>query len=171
MSLSKRFIFANEILEIDCTGGYQLSFVDSSTNLPYNVFNSSYEDAVAYFWLNSTDCNINVNALVSANDSSRESNALYYAIMVTLICLVHLFGAVQIIKNLTLNETDGIRYSLITLSIFAIWDVFMCLFHLYDALTTEVTFYNTSLINSIGLFPLFHHTSILVFYSVINFRD
>lgn len=96
---------------------------------------------MAYFWLNNTNCSISLNATVAVSDSQRSSQALYYSLMITLVCLCHIYATVQMIKNISQNEHDGGRYSLITLSFFTIWDVFMCLFHLYNALTTQVCYF------------------------------
>jgi len=128
--------------KIECHGSYQLSFVDTSDHdKPYNKTKNNYMNVRADFWLNSDDCTIALQSSVFSTNSKRESKALYYSLMVTLMCLGHLFATVQIIKTIAHNESDGNRYSLITLCLLTIWDVFMCLFHLYNALTTEDFFH------------------------------
>jgi len=138
---------------------------------PYNKSKSNYMNAAAYFRLISTECKIDIESYVTASDPVRESKALYYSLIVTLMCLGHLYATIQIIKNISQNEYDGGRYSLITLCLFTIWDVFLCLFHLYNALTTEVKEFVIIINNYKGLLPLLHHTRILVFYPLFNFRD
>jgi len=128
---------------IACQGSYQLSFVDTSDkDKPYNKTKNDYMNVRADFWLNSDNCTIALQSSVFSANSGRESKALYYSLMVTLMCLAHLFATVQVIKNIAQNEHDGGRYSLISLCFLTIWDVFMCLFHLYNALTTEVRLLN-----------------------------
>ncbi len=128
----------------------------------------------ADFWLKSENCTIDLQSSVFSANAGRESKALYYSLMVTLMCLAHLFATVQVIKNIAQNEHDGGRYSLISLCFLTIWDVFMCLFHLYNALTTEVDYYcelGMILIFFIGFLPLFHYPCFLVLYPLINFRN
>ena len=116
--------------------------MDTSDNdKPYNKTKNNYMNVRADFWLNSDNCTIALQSSVFSTSSKRESKALYYSLMVTLMCLAHLFATVQIIKTIAQNEPDGNRYSLITLCFLTIWDVFMCLFHLYNALTTEDFFH------------------------------
>lgn len=126
---------------LDCNASYQLSFIDTSTDKPYNKTTSNYMNAAAYFRFISEECKIDIESYVTASDPIRESKALYYSLLVTLMCLGHLYATIQIIKSISQNEYDGGRYSLITLCIFTIWDVFLCLLHLYNALTTEVNKY------------------------------
>jgi len=93
-----------------------------------------------------------------------------YSIMVTLICVAHLYACIHLIKFIAQNESEGTRFSLVTISYLTSWDIFMCLFHLYNALTINVRITNL-LLNVIGLLPLFHHTSLLVFHSGVNLRN
>lgn len=112
--------------------------MDSTTNTPYQDSSQDYDNAVANFWLRSEECNIAIYVNVAVENSSDETKALEYAIMVTLICVLHIYACMQIVRTIAANEADGNRYSLITMSIFAGWDVFLCLYHFYGALTTEV---------------------------------
>jgi len=128
-------------------------------------------NAAAYFRLISEECKIDVEAYVAASDPVRESKALYYSLVVTLMCLGHLYATIQIIKAISQNEYDGSRYSLITLCLFTIWDIFLCLFHLYNALTSEVRNYLLQNAYFKVFLPLLYYSSLLVFHSILNFRN
>jgi hypothetical protein len=90
--------------------------------------------------MTSPDCNLFISLNAAVDDSEAEDQAMEYTIMVTIICVAHLYACIQMIRQISLNETDGARYSLQTFCIFTAWDVFLCIFHFYGALTTEVRF-------------------------------
>lgn len=122
--------------------------------------------------MNSSDCNLSISLSTAVDDSTAEDQAMEYTIMVTIICVAALYACIQMIRQISLNEVDGARYSLQTFSIFTAWDVFMCIFHFYGALTNEVEIIlETNLNILLGLFPLLHYTSILVFHPCIHPRS
>jgi len=112
--------------------------MSSRTNDIYKKLPRDYASAVAYFWLDSPKCHIGISAKVDVLNAAEENKAMSYVVMVTLVCLAHLYGCVQIIRHISLNENDGARYSLITIGIITSWDIFLCFFHFYGALITKV---------------------------------
>ncbi len=116
-----------------------MSLIDKTNQKPIDRNKTNYLNVQAYFRLTSKNCTVDIDGLVNVSDEEREAQALYYSLTITLVCLCHLYATVSIIKALTQNEYDGGRYSLVTLCYFTIWDVFLCLFHLYTALLTEVS--------------------------------
>lgn len=120
-----------------CEGSYKLQFLDSATNAPYQKTSNDYETVYANFWLNSTNCSVSVFASVATNSSTKESKSMNYAIMIVIICVAHLYACIKISRDIIHNESTGNRISLMTLGFFSGWDVFLCLFHLYNALTVD----------------------------------
>ncbi len=98
-----------------------------------------YASTTAVFALNSSDCNFNLTSWVAVTNPVEESRAMQYVMLVTFVCLSHLYGCVQVIRHIALDQVDGVRYSLITIGIITSWDIFLCLFHFYGALITKVT--------------------------------
>lgn len=129
-----------------------MSFTDTANNLPYNISTDSQEyfEVVAQFWLTSTNCSINLSATVAVTDQvsrkiyfyqkDRENKAMDYSIIVTVICVLHLYACMQLIKQSSQNEAEGHRFSLVTIGFLTSWDIFLCLFHLFEALTITVIF-------------------------------
>lgn len=120
-----------------CEGSYKLVFMDSTTNEPYQRTSNDYQTVYANFWLNSTNCSVAVSGSVATNSYVKESKSMNYAIMIVVICVAHLYGCIKMSRDIILNEAAGNRISLMTLGIFSGWDVFLCLFHLYNALTID----------------------------------
>jgi hypothetical protein len=112
--------------------------MDSSTNEPYQKTSNDYDTVYANFWLNSTNCSVSVFASVATTSSTDESKSMNYAIMMVLICVANLYACVKISRDIIANESTGNKISLMTLGFFSGWDVFLCLFHLYNALTVNV---------------------------------
>jgi len=123
--------------QLTCEGSYLLSFIDSATRAPYKKMSNDYESVYAEFWLNSTNCSISVYAIVAIDSTIKASKAMNYAIMIIVICIAHLYACIKMSKDIIMNEATGNRFSLLTLGFFSGWDVFLCLFHLYSALTVD----------------------------------
>jgi len=64
-----------------------------------------------------------------------QSDTMKFSMMVTGICVVHLYACIQIIKIIVENEADGKRFSLLSLGFMVIWDIYICLFLLSSSLT------------------------------------
>jgi len=125
----------------NCHGSYQLSFINTHKgNIPYQKHLRDYFGAAANFWLNSTDCKISISSFVEVHNAVEDKKAIYYVMMVTLVCLAHLYGCVQVIRHISINENDGTRYSIATIVMITSWDVFVCFFHFYQALIVKTSF-------------------------------
>jgi len=115
-------------------GSYQLSFINSITQLPAIKSNDVLEDTTAKIWLNSPGCSISFFAQTSTTDAEYESTVMDYSIMMTLLCVCHLYACIHMIRSINNNEASGEGYSLVTLAFLTAWDIFLCFFHLYDAI-------------------------------------
>lgn len=111
--------------------------------MPYQKHLRDYSAAAANFWLKSDDCKINISSFVEVHNAAEDKKAIYYVMMVTLVCLAHLYGCVQVIRHISLNENDGTRYSLVTVVMLTSWDIFVCFFHFYQALIVKVDIWVT----------------------------
>ena len=65
---------------------------------------------------------------------------LYYAFMLTFICVLHIYACIRIVKKVIAEEIEGVRTSIMTLGYFIGWDIFLCAFHFYEALISNVSF-------------------------------
>ena len=116
-----------------------ISLYDTETGLPYQTdYDNDYDNIGAYIKLISHNCELFFESNVSSDDPTVDSQAMFYAILVTVICFTHLYGAMQLVRRISLSEVDGTRYSLITMTIFTSWDIFLCFFHFYGALVADV---------------------------------
>ena len=97
--------------------------------------------AAAQFWIDSIDCNIHISSFVEVHNIAEDQKAIFYVMMVTVVCLAHLYGCVQVIRHISVNEIDGTRYSIATIVMLTSWDVFVCFFHFYQALIVKVEFF------------------------------
>lgn len=95
-----------------------------------------------------------------------------YAIMIVVICVAHLYACIKVSRDIIANESTGNRISLMTLGFFSGWDVFLCLFHLYNALTVDVRLIIIyRIFINIGLLPIICDSSILLFHPSLNLRN
>ena len=126
--------------------------------------------AAAQFWIDSIDCNIHISSFVEVHNIAEDQKAIFYVMMVTVVCLAHLYGCVQVIRHISVNEIDGTRYSIATIVMLTSWDVFVCFFHFYQALIVKVEFFvgiKSLMRIIIDIIPVLYHSSILVLYSVV----
>jgi len=121
-----------------CSGRYQLSFIDKTTQAPYQKASETYEDTEVHIWIASPNCDISIFAKASAMDPAYESDVMDYSIMMTLLCVGHLYACIQMIRSIGRNESLGQGYSLFTLATITSWDIYLCLFHLYEAINLDV---------------------------------
>jgi hypothetical protein len=127
---------------LNCTGYYEVTFVDTNTNAPA----SNYTNIPHPTEMNVTftlkggvpiqpQCNIFLLGSGSADDMGLQSETMKFSMMITAICVIHLYASIQLIKTVVENEPEGKRFSLITLGYLVIWDVYLCLFLLQASLT------------------------------------
>lgn len=126
---------------IVCKGSYELNFIDSH-NQSYKRTSNDYKNVYARFQLNSSECNIAINATVSVKNEIEPSELLGYTIATVVICALQLWTCIRMSKNIIQSEPEGVRVSLLSLGFFIGWDVFLCLFYLYNALTINVNHLN-----------------------------
>lgn len=100
---------------------------------PYTKITNDNENVIVQIRLTSHECAISLNATTTAENPTFESDTMDYSIMMTLLCLAHLYACIQMIKSISQDELTGHGYSLITLSILTSWDIFLCFFHFYQA--------------------------------------
>lgn len=155
-------------MSIECPGSFRISSFNPDTYQPYDYSQAGFEDIAAYIIIESLNCSIFIEATVAVNDPTVDTQAMYYAIIVTIVCFMHIYACMQLIKNLSIGEVDGSRYSLITLTTFTGWDIYLCFFHFYGALVADVRLNKFKSIISIGFLPLFYHASILVLHPFLD---
>jgi hypothetical protein len=126
-----------------CNGSYSLVYLDTTTpnQVASNITDISdvsemnINFAVSASNISESSCNFNIVGTGSANDSNFQSSTMKYSIMVTVICVVHLYACIQMIKVIAEHDGEGKRISLLTVGFLTTWDVYLCLFHLSAALT------------------------------------
>jgi hypothetical protein len=127
----------------DCEGAYELNFIDVTNGQPFQppIDSDNYENIGANININSTNCSVAFSASLAITDTTNQSMAMIYAIFATFICIVHVVACLALIKLISQNDYEGNHFSLITLGIFTCWDVFLCLFNLYIALSMSDYFH------------------------------
>jgi len=121
----------------NCHGSYRLSFVDNSTHQPYQKTSNNYKNVVAEFELTSRDCNISLYSEVSTMSAEMKEQALYYAAMMTIVCATHIYACIRMARIVVNNEIQGFRTSIMSLGFLIGWDMFLCIYHLEEALTSN----------------------------------
>lgn len=126
-----------------CEGNYTLNFYDVTNNTPFDqaINSDNYENIGANISLTSNNCSFSFNATLAIVDTTNENMAMIYAIFATFICIIHVVACLALIKLISQNDYEGNHFSLITLGTFTCWDVFLCLFNLYIALSMSDYFH------------------------------
>lgn len=102
----------------------------------------------------SNDCDINFEIEVSNEETLyHQKKMMMYGFFMTCIGLTHMYAIVKVIKSLIENESEGDKYSLIMLTIIALWDANLCLSHFIKALESEVSFHSLRTYSSMLSFP------------------
>jgi len=123
-----------------CHGSYKISFYDLSTKQPYQKVSNNYKDIQIELWLESPECQISVSAILLNESVTSGSQPLYYASIMTFICILHIYACIRTVKKVIAEEIEGVRTSIMTLGYFIGWDIFLCAFHFYEALISNEFF-------------------------------
>ena len=89
----------------------------SAIDVNFIISSFSAADAKCNFYINGTasansDVNtIDINTYFKKNF---QSNIMEYSIMVAIVCVIHLFASIKVIKNISENEPDGKKVKIIT---------------------------------------------------------
>ena len=70
-----------------------------------------------------------------------KEQALYYAAMMTIVCATHIYACIRMARIVVNNEIQGFRTSIMSLGFLIGWDMFLCIYHLEEALTSNVIFF------------------------------
>jgi len=114
-----------------------LSFYDTSIQKPYQKVSNNFKDVQVEVWLESAECQISIYALMLNESVTRGSQPLYYSMTLTFICIMHIYACIKIVKKVIAEEIEGVRTSIMTLGYFIGWDIFLCVFHFWEALTSN----------------------------------
>jgi len=125
---------------------------------------------VAEFWLESEECKISLYSKIAVISAEMQEHALWYAAMMTVICITHIYACIRMARVVVRNEIQGFRTSIMTLGYFIGWDMFLCIYHLEKGLTSNVKlFIRDNNLRKKGLFPIFHHTNLCLFFACGRF--
>lgn len=99
---------------------------------------NNYKAVMAEFWLKSDDCVISLFSTVAVMSPEMQTQALYYAAMMTIICIFHIYACIRMARIVVNSEIQGFRTSIMSLGFLIGWDMFLFIYHLEEALTSNV---------------------------------
>lgn len=70
-----------------------------------------------------------------------QSKAVYYSLMMTFICVIKLYGIIQILKLINESSQNANKISILTIGMATGWDTYLFLFHLYEAMDNDSLFH------------------------------
>eukprot|EP01017_Pseudomicrothorax_dubius_P044570 TRINITY_DN754_c0_g1_i5.p1 TRINITY_DN754_c0_g1~~TRINITY_DN754_c0_g1_i5.p1 ORF type:complete len:419 (+),score=36.89 TRINITY_DN754_c0_g1_i5:64-1320(+) len=87
------------------------------------------------------NCTVGFRATVQVDTTPKKTKAIGYACLVSLIVFLETYCIYRIIRRTSENEVEANKLSLMSISLLTIWDAFLCLLHLYLALSNDTLFY------------------------------
>jgi hypothetical protein len=91
--------------------------------------------------INSTNCALNLMASVNLEIEKHENKAIYYSMLITMLAVFMLYSVAKMIKNSVESSNEANKISMVMIGILTSWDAFICLTHLYLALSIESMFH------------------------------
>lgn len=122
-----------------CTINLEMDFKDiiQKNNLKYTI----KEDAPIELEMTSKDCEFSLKANLTKEKIDREKKTINYSILLTFLAIINLYAIAKMIKQCIDTPTKATQLSLLTVGFIMIWDTYICLAHLYLALSNEALFH------------------------------
>ncbi len=91
--------------------------------------------------IKSSDCNLSIETNLYQDTTNYETKIINYSILLTFIGIVNLYSIAKMIKTSLESAAEANKISMLSIGFITIWDAFICIAHLYCALSTESLFH------------------------------
>jgi len=89
----------------------------------------------------SGDCQMNLKATLYRDHTDYDRKSIHYSVLLIMLALVNLYFIAKMIKTCGSSPAQANKISLVTVGFLTVWDTYICLSHLYLALSMESLFH------------------------------